>query len=73
MESDLACGRALFQQAAAGGRLHGLRHFDGERALRSGARWQVAPGVAVSLEVTRKEAREGAAEHGLMLRGSLGW
>ncbi len=51
----------------------GLGWSDGGRVWRTGARWQVAPGTAVSLEGTREEAHEGTAEHGLLLRSSLSW
>ena len=53
----------------------GLTMSDGARAWRTGARWQLGPGAALALEGTRREASGGdaPAEHGVMLRGALGW
>ena len=47
----------------------------GGRAWRTGARWRLTPEATLALEGTRQEASngEGAAEHGVMLRGQLRW
>ena len=47
----------------------------GGSAVRTGARWQIAQGAALSLEAVRREAAndDAAPEHGVMLRGSLHW
>ena len=51
----------------------GLASGDG-RNWRMGARWQLLPAVSLHFEGTRLEAaKDEAAEHGLMLRGSVRW
>ena len=45
---------------------------NGSRSWRMGARWQVAGNRSVSLEGTRHEAaKDGGAEHDLMLCGAV--
>ena len=73
LEAELGYGLGLERAPGVLTPYAGLGWSDDGRVWRSGARWQVAPGTAVSLEGTREEAHEGAAEHGLMLRGSLSW
>ena len=47
---------------------------DGMRSWRMGARWQLSAHGRVSLEGTRYEAaNDDGPEHGLMLRGHIGW
>ena len=46
----------------------------GGRAWHTGARWEIAPGAALSMEATRAEAAvDDTVEHGVMLLGSYGW
>ena len=45
----------------------------GDRTWRAGARWSLAPHLAMSLDGTRREAANADAEHGLMLRGVIRW
>ena len=45
----------------------------GERAWRTGARWQVAPEVSLDLEGTRSESTGAEPAQGLTLRGSVRW
>ena len=46
----------------------------GERTLRAGARWDLAPGFTLGLEATRHEpAHDDPPAHRLMLRGALRW
>ena len=45
---------------------------ENERSWRAGARWSVAPDVSFGIEGTRSD-NASDTEHGLMLRGSLGW
>ena len=43
------------------------------RAWRIGARWRPAPGATLALQATRREPPGAATEHGVELRGALGW
>ena len=41
--------------------------------FRLGARWEVMPAAALSLEGARRESAASEADHGVMLRGALQW
>ena len=73
LEAEVGYGLGLGRAPGVLTPYAGLSWSDGGRVWRTGARWQVAPGTAVSLEATREEAYEGASELGLLLRGSLSW
>ena len=73
LEAEVGCGLELGRAPGVLTPYASLGWNDAGRAWRTGARWRVAPGAALSLEGTREEAHEGAAEHGVMLRGSLRW
>ena len=46
----------------------------GDRTWRAGARWSLAPHLAMSLDGARREpANDDAAEHGAMLRAAIRW
>ena len=46
----------------------------GNRTLRAGARWSLAPTLAMSLDGTRREAaNDNAPEHGVLFRLTVRW
>ena len=46
---------------------------EGERSLRVGARWKLAPDVTLGLEGTQRERTGARPEQGLTLRGAVRW
>ena len=75
LESEIGYGFGAFGERGLVTPYGGLGLAEaGNRTWRAGARWSLAPTLAMSLDVTRREAaNDNAPEHGVQFRLTLRW